>query len=983
MKIQEKRLTALLLMVCIVILAIALSTTAAADAPEPAILTSQGRTVYTMIKYTEGSEGIPVIKARLEQDLHAIENIFLHHILRNNDPYILFIRAVCTADGYSHSTTDEGNLKPAIATLSSTQAVTLINAHPLRTGPVGAITGIKDTANLGRAYLIDTTTDRLSFDDLLAFVLLFPNLSEQNPILAVDEEILMQIKNSSAFRDFSNIELELSHPGIWSMEGKSFSPIWRAGVLFYYIKDFEGNRLFELEPLEYYLAKPRWSPVMPRFIGGATEKELFLVDTYSAETHRLDLTELFPSKYLQMSDSIELAISPNGDRIYFTLSFNLPLEFWETDTHSYVYHLKDGRIKAALQADPVTPQATEPPADTDTDRWIGAIDEHAIDATPGYVSIVWQLKTQGWASARLSRHESFPAKHLSALLPEEDSLAFQTAGFLNQSRFIAFASQKEIVLYEITTQRYYRLNLKELQPADYKKISAIRFTQNPNSPENNIYFFLEKSSQAITAYIWDLSANKLEQLDKPLEQILREEWEFTHGTISFSLPPSTMILTESQARTAIVKEFSLHMVNVLGALVIWLGIFFVIFLVPFVLSNTAMNLAVLKLKDSRLSLGFAPAVTAFLFMGLSVIILLLILPDAWRIQYLVFPLPWFASGRSASYFFMFGFMIIVATVLTILAFRQSTLLWLLSQNRASSNVNQSLKSVTMSASLVYGFAGAILLILLFALVAIRLPYLMPTELETLLILAMFYALCLAAAYFLLKAPPAIAGYLTAAATFLGIGAFGYYSLSFFRAVSDYSLSEAVIILIQGDWLRNFALILPQVLICLVYLTRIWLEYRGKTLKMPIALITAALIAVPSTVIILYSERLDWYVPKLGYFALPTAFALIALTVVSLLSALVCIFRFSGQQPLLPAVPLSSLRPSQKKLRVPIGPIMAGIAGLLAILRLLMQAVKGIQFRAGLDLFFLLLLIYLVISSVFYIGRFLTVRLVKLLNGAEW
>jgi len=153
----------------------------------------------------------------------------------------------------------EGDSELPMAILSRTPVAALISPYPIREGPAGTLLGggIKDTQNLGWAYLIDTTTDRLSFGDLLAFVLLLPRLSGQSPVLTInDAEILTQIKNSREYQDFSNLELTLVHPGMWNTEGKSFTPVWDAGVFFYYVSDLAGNRLFKLAPLEYYLARP-------------------------------------------------------------------------------------------------------------------------------------------------------------------------------------------------------------------------------------------------------------------------------------------------------------------------------------------------------------------------------------------------------------------------------------------------------------------------------------------------------------------------------------------------------------------------------------------------------------------------------------------------------------------------------------------------------------------------------------------------------
>lgn len=493
--------------------------------PVSSVVTSQGRAVYVMLTYTEAGEGIPVIKARLEQDLHVIENVFLHYATRESGHKrpLLLIRA--TQHPVADPPVAEGGPVLPIATLSRTPAVALLSAYPITGGPVGTRLdgGTARTENLGPAYVVETTTGRLSFSDLLAFVLLLPRLSEQTPVLAIDnEEIIRQVKDSREFQEFSRLELALGHPGMWSTEGKSFTPVWQAGVLSYYVNDLAGNKLFKLEPLAYYLARPKWSPPIPRLIAGATATALMIVDTFSGKTHLLDLTVFFPGKYLQTSESIELTAAPQGERIYFTLNFNLPEEFWQTEKHSYVYDLGSKEINIAPPAEPLTPKEQEQAPEAAPDR--GAIREF-VTPLPGYSSPVHQLRERGWPFGQLSRRESFLSPHWADLLPKDKPFVFLPAQFLQQNRFIAYASQEEIKVFDTVAQRHHRLDLKALRPADYQKIGALRFAQKPNIPAANIYFFLEERDLTMAAYLWDLQTNKLLQLDTTLAELQRDGQE--------------------------------------------------------------------------------------------------------------------------------------------------------------------------------------------------------------------------------------------------------------------------------------------------------------------------------------------------------------------------------------------------------------------------------------------------------------------------
>ncbi len=135
---------------------------------------------------------------------------------------------------------------------------------------------------------------------------------------------------------------------------------------------------------------------------------------------------------------------------------------------------------------------------------------------------------------------------------------------------------------------------------------------------------------------------------------------------------------------------------------------------------------------------------------------------------------------------------------------------------------------------------------------------------------------------------------------------------------------------QGSLLESclsyLASVLPAALVCIVYLLRIGLLRRSRLLKTSAALAAAALIAVPATAILLYAERLHWFVPDLGYFALPATLVLFVLTAGTIIAALVHVFRSAGRQPLPPEAPSSvviptaedTLAPTTKRLKFPVG-----------------------------------------------------------------
>ncbi len=90
--------------------------------------------------------------------------------------------------------------------------------------------------------------------------------------------------------------------------------------------------------------------------------------------------------YLQMSESIELAVSPQGDYLYFTLAPNLPEEFWKTESHTYVFVTATGETRVA---EAKAPKAAEPARGSS--KGIPVPFETPL---PGYVSSIYQLSNQ-------------------------------------------------------------------------------------------------------------------------------------------------------------------------------------------------------------------------------------------------------------------------------------------------------------------------------------------------------------------------------------------------------------------------------------------------------------------------------------------------------------------------------------------------------------------------------------------------------------
>jgi len=923
------------------------------------IIASQGRTVYALVSYATGSEDIPAIKARLEQDLHAIERVFQDFVVARaagGTSAFLLIKATQHAGS-------------ADTTLVRTPAVAKGFINPRDGGVVGA-------ATLGPGYVIETTTARLGFNDLLALVLLLPRLSGYTPVVVAEgDEVLRQVKESQEFNEFSRLEVSLGSMGMWSTEGKQLAPVWRAGVLTYSVIDLAGSTLFELEPLPYYIARPSWSPPVPRFISGATATELLIADVYTGKVHRLDLTTLFPERYLAISEVLELAVSPDGEQIYFTLNLNMRETFWQRENHSYVYYLVTGEVKVAPSVEPMKPETQEPAPGR------GVIREF-VTPLPGHVSAVWQKTLQGWIRARLSRHESNTGPLWALLLPQDKPFVFLPTQFLLQHRFIAYASQTQIVVYDRMQAEYYRLDVNTLHPADYRKVEAVRFAHDSNRSSSQVYLLLLQHGRTAALYRWDTAANTTLRLETTLEQLQRygqrHDWEFITATVGFALPSGTTMLMGDQATAAVERTQLLSLARASRALLVWLGVMFFVFLLPFVVACFFMLLGVHKLRRSRTFLGAAPALTAATFIGLSALALRLTMPYSELIEVWVYPLLWFPHGSAAGMLFMSGFILGVAALLTMLVFSQSRRLQSAVMPDATSLTHAS-GSQAASAGVIYGLAGAALAMLLFLWAAVTLPHLLLAHLSEWIFVAIFYGLCLAVAFFTLKASLVLVSYVTAAAVFLGAAGLVSYPLGMREFIDALSLE---------GWIRHFGLVSPLAAFCLVFLLRAKFSRRGYVLTMRAALFASALLAVPAIYVLIYGERLHWYLLPLGPFALPAALLLGAVTVAIFVGALVSVLRILRTEALTvkeakadatapAATVVQGATPRAQQPRGVLGPLMTVAAALIVFVLIVAQAQTGVMYIPGGYVGLLLLLFFLIVSAVFHLGSFITALMVRL------
>ena len=926
------------------------------------VIASQGRTVYAKISYAPGSEDMPAIKARLAQDLQAIERVFQDFVVpraAGGSRAILLIKATEHAGS-------------ADATLVRTPAVSKASLNPAGGGVVGA-------TSLGPGYVILTTTGRLGYSDLVALVLLLPRLSDHSPVVVADyDEVLRQARESQEFNELSRLEVSFGPMGMWNTAGEHLVPVWRAGVLTYRVLDLAGSTLFELMPLPYYIARPSWSPPVPRFISGATATELLIADVYSEKVHRLDLTALFPPAYLDIAESLEMVASPDGKQIYFTLNFNMLETFWQRENHSYVYSLVTGEVKIAPYLQLVKPKAPEP------EPGRGVIHDF-VSPLPGHVSPVWQKTRQGWSGGRLSRHESNTGPLWALLLPEDKPFVFLPTQFFLQQRFIAYASQTQIVVYDRMQGEYHRLDVSALPSADYRKIEAVRFAHDPNRSSSQVYLWLMQHGRTLSVHRWDMAENTTLRLETTLEQLQRygqrRDWEFIPATVGYVLPAGTTLLIGDQATAAMWRKLLSSLAHAVRALLVWLGVMFFVFLLPFVAACLFTLLGARKLRHGGIFLGSMPAITATFFLGLSALALRLTMPYSALITARVYPLLWFPHGSATGMLFMSGFMLGVAALLTMLVFSESRRLLSAVMPDATS-LTHAKGSQAAFAGVIYGLAGAALAMLLFLWTAVTLPHRLPAHLSDWVFVAFFYGLCFTVAFCILKAPLVLVSYVTAAAVFLGAAGLVSYPLSMREFIGTLSLE---------GWIRHFGLVSPLTAFCLVFLLRAQLSRRGCVLTRRAALIGSALLAVPAICVVIYGERLHWYLLPLGPFALPATLLLGAFTVAVFVGALVSVLRIlrtealtvkearaAGIEPATTVVQVAT--PCAKEPRGRLGPLITVVAALVVFVLIVAEAQTGVMHSPGGYVGLLLLLYFLIVSAVFHLGSFIIAYVVRLFEA---
>jgi hypothetical protein len=809
--------------------------------------------------------------------------------------------------------------------------------------------------------------------------LLLPRLTDQAPVVVADgDEVLRQVKESQEFHEFSRLEVSFGPQGMWSTEGKQLAPVWRAGELTYRVIDLAGATLFELKPLPYYIARPSWSPPVPRFVAGATATELLIAEAHSGTVHRLDLTALFPERYLRITEVLEMAASPDGEQIAFTLSFNMPETFWQRENHSYVYHLVAREIKVAPPLEPTNPRVQEPAPGR-------GIVLDFITPQPGHVSPVWQRTNQGWIQGRLSRHASNTGPLWALLLPKDKPFVFLPTQVFLQHRFIAYASQTHIAVYDRLQGQYHRLDIQTLHPAFYRTLKDVRFAHDPNRSSSQIYIWPLQHGRTAGVYRWDIAANTTVQLETTFEQLQRygqrRDWEFLTATVGFALPADITILTGDRATAAIWRRLFASLTHATQALLVWLGVMFFVFLLPFVVACFFTLLGARKLQRSGAFQGAVPVLAALAFLALSALALRLTMPYSELIRARVYPLLWFPHGSAAGMLFMSGFVLGVAALLTMLVFSQSRRLQSAvitdAVSRAQARGNQA-----ALAGVLYGLAGAAIALLLFLWAAATLPYHLPAHFGEWVFVVIFYGLCLAVVFFMLRAPLVLVSYATAAAVFLGVAGLVSYPLSMRGFIGALS--------VEG-WIRHIGLVSPLAAFCLVYLLRAELSRRGYVLTTRAALFGSALLAVPAIYVVIHGERLHWYLLPLGPFALPATLLLGAVTVAAFVSTFVSVLRILRTTALTVAKPIEEFAepaaavmpaaaPPAKQPRGLLSPLMTVAATLVVFVLIVVEAQTGVMRSPGGYVGLLLLLYFLVVSAVFHLGSIITAGLLRLFEA---
>jgi len=156
-----------------------------------------------------------------------------------------------------------------------------------------------DPRPLGPAYVIETTTGLLEFNDLLAMIIMLPDLGRKEQVLEIaQEESLDQKKRTRRHRRYVDLNIFADTTSIGPGQNRIASE-WQSRTTRYILQGVASDKEVHLEPLEVYITTPTWPPAVPgetsaHILGYASPQKIVLYDIERGVYHMQNIEGISP-----------------------------------------------------------------------------------------------------------------------------------------------------------------------------------------------------------------------------------------------------------------------------------------------------------------------------------------------------------------------------------------------------------------------------------------------------------------------------------------------------------------------------------------------------------------------------------------------------------------------------------------------------------------------------------------------------------------
>lgn len=556
----------------------------------PPLLVSQHGSVFIVIHEDESADLAPVI-AKMEHDIHALEAVF-RQMLEDGRLDGRYGTLVINAGFYGSAT---ARFSHAATKLYRTNRVALSGwplslDHIVRLRESGARRG--EVLNLGRAYVIDTSTGLLTVNDLLALIHLLPAAKEIR-----NEAELSAAKEQIPPGLVEGMSLGIGPPWVWSyvhVGGDYFTAIWQGGLVTYYLRTTRDGEKVALPVLPHYLLKPVWGEWFPRLMVYADEKVLTVIDRHKNKRFTVNLPDLPGLSGLKINE-LALAADSQQDRIAFSFREERALG----RAASFFLDLQDGRV---------SPMAGE---------------------------FFEQLQAMGLTEATWAWHKNRDAdwgKPLAALLVkrgvlserESETLIFLPTLFGSDFdtfgiRLLAYGSREELVIKDIIADTTESIDLQAFYPEGYNAVDNIDLYSNEFGDE--ICIVLSGEGIEPAAYVWRIGTGLLGRTETVPTELNPAGWARMHrGTPDFLFRDIRL----DTGRLAAMKPWGIWLsalAKVILEVTLWSVVLVSCFGLPYVLAHLiTIKIALFRAKAAEAPAS-APVLSGILFILLSALVI--------------------------------------------------------------------------------------------------------------------------------------------------------------------------------------------------------------------------------------------------------------------------------------------------------------------------------------------------------------------------